>query len=264
MTAPRLPLPKRPLAVYWPAVIDLLILIIWGLMLVRFWVTGQLFLLLHPNYMWLSNSAAVILLGLGVMRAVQIYRAAKTPQPPAFNPVTGEHIALMPKQISSFLLLAVAVFGLIYTPQPFSSETALQRGITEVIGQTRSSPQRFVRNTAPEERTIIDWARTLNVYPEPDAYTDQPINVSGFVIRRDDWPENYFMISRFVLTCCAADAYPVGLPVQLAAGEPLPKADTWLQVSGTTQTDTLNNKRMLVIRPSQITEIPTPRNPYEY
>ena len=116
----------------------------------------------------------------------------------------------------------------------------------------------------PEERTIIDWIRTLNVYPEPDAYADQPVKVSGFVVHMPDWPDDHFMIARFVLTCCAADAYPVGLPVVLPAGEPLPKPDAWLEVAGTMQTGTLSGKRQLVIGSPAITEIPEPRNPYEY
>jgi uncharacterized membrane protein YcgQ (UPF0703/DUF1980 family) len=71
----------------------------------------------------------------------------------------------MPRQVSIFLLIAVAVFGLLYTPRPFTSETAFQRGITDVLGQTRSKPQRFVLNDSSEERTIIDWVRTLKCVP---------------------------------------------------------------------------------------------------
>jgi uncharacterized repeat protein (TIGR03943 family) len=54
--------------------------------------------------------------------------------------------------------------------------------------------------------------------------------VSGFVTHIPGWPDEYFMITRFVLTCCAADAYPVGLPVELPPGTERPKPDTWLEV----------------------------------
>ncbi len=247
----------------WQAIIDCLVLLLWALVLTRFAVTGKLFLLLHPDYMWLSNLAAVMLYGLGLMRAIQIWQSMASSRWDT-SIRSEEHIALLPRQISTGLLLAVAVFGLIYNPRPFTSETAFQRGITDVLGQTRSRPERFVLSGAPEERTIIDWIRTLNVYPEPDAYADQPVKVSGFVVHMPDWPDNFFMIARFVLTCCAADAYPVGLPVELPDGDPLPDPDTWLAVTGAMQTGTLSDKRQLVIGSPSLEEIPEPRNPYEY
>ena len=162
------------------------------------------------------------------------------------------------RQLSSGLLIAIAVFGLIYTPRPFASETAFQRGITDVLGQTRSRPQRFSLGGDAENRTIVDWVRTLNVYPEPDAYAGQEATVSGFVTHIPDWPDNFIMISRFVLTCCAADAYPVGLPVELPAGSARPAPDTWLEIKGTMQTTTLDGKRQLAIGSATLTEIPEP------
>lgn len=254
---------RPPHRLPWQAIIDCLVLLLWSAVLIRFAVTGKLFLLLHPDYMWLAHLAAVMLLGLGLVRTFQIWQSLAAPRnQPGFR--SEEHIALLPRQISTGLLLGIAVFGLIYSPRPFTSETAFQRGITDVLSQTRSRPERFVLSGAPEERTIVDWIRTLNVYPEPDAYSSQPVKVSGFVVHMPEWPEDHFMIARFVLTCCAADAYPVGLPVALPPGEPLPDPDTWLEVTGMMQTGILSGKRQLVIGSPKVQEIPEPRNPYEY
>jgi uncharacterized repeat protein (TIGR03943 family) len=247
----------------WQAILDGVMLLLWAAMLGRFIVTGQLYLLLHPDYAWLAYLALVLMTLMGLGRLWQVWQSTKSPRRQG-APRSQEHIALLPRQISSALLLAVAMFGLLYSPRPFTSETAFQRGITDVLGQTRSRPERFVLSGAPEDRTIVDWVRTLNVYPEPDAYTGQAIQVSGFVTHIPTWPENFFMISRFVLTCCAADAYPVGLPVSLPVGTPRPQPDTWLEVSGSATTETLDNKRQLVIGSPALTEIPEPRNPYEY
>ncbi|MGF1569136.1 MAG: TIGR03943 family protein [Nodosilinea sp.] len=263
MTSPSLSRRAKRLTLPWQGILDALVLLLWGLMLVRFAVTGKLYLLLHPDYMWLSHLATVLLLGLGLLRSVQVGRSIWGARGQT-GPRSEEHTALLPRQLSTALLLGIAIFGLIYTPRPFTSETAFQRGITDVLGQTRSRPQRFVLSGAPEDRTIVDWVRTLNVYPEPDAYTGQTVKVSGFVTHIPNWPPNFFMISRFVLTCCAADAYPVGLPVTLPMGTPRPQPDTWLEVSGEMTTETLDNKRQLTIGRPTLTEIPQPRNPYEY
>jgi uncharacterized repeat protein (TIGR03943 family) len=235
-------------------------------MLFRYWVSGKLLLLLHPDYAWLSNLAAIVLLALAVLSLVQIrQRSARQSSRGQENPANAGHVSLLSPNISSALLLGVAVFGMIYTPQAFASQTAIQRGISESITLTRAQPQRFVRPASPEERTIIDWIRLVNVYPEPDAYLEEAVNVEGFVIHPESWPANYVMVSRFVLTCCAADAYPVGLPVKLTSGsrDDYP-VDSWLNVSGTMTSDTLDNRRQLAIAPTEIKPIPEPKNPYEY
>lgn len=235
--------------------LDVLVLGAWSMVLFRYWITGKIFLLLHPDYMWLANGAAIVLLG---MASFKLFQKKTVNQAPA------SHSTLLPPSVSSFILLAVAVVALIYTPRAFASETAIQRGISDSLTLTRAQPQRFVRQMASEERTIIDWIRTLNVYPEPDAYTGQSVKVSGFVIHPDNWPEGYLMLSRFVLTCCAADAYPVGLPVQLAVSRQAYAPDSWLEVEGKMVTATIDGQRQLTIEPTKLETIPEPRNPYEY
>lgn len=252
--------PKAVRWTYWyrrPELLDALVLGTWSLAFFKYWLTGQLFLLLHPNYMWLANGAAFVLLALAGFKLMQFRRrAGRVP--------ASSHSTLLPPRFSSLVLLAIAIVSLIYTPQAFASEKAMQRGISDSLTLTRSQPQRFIRQTKSEERTVIDWIRTLNVYPEPDAYTGQAVNLSGFVIHPEDWPEDYLLISRFVLTCCAADAYPVGLPVQLAVSRQAYNPDSWLKIQGKMITATINGQRQLTIEPTNIEAIPEPRNPYEY
>lgn len=239
----------------------------WGILLLQYWLTGKMNLLLHPNYIWLAYSAGFFLLGLAAIKVGQvglrlINRFAR--RKPRLR-MQLQHLSLFPPGWSSALLLAVALFGLQFTPQPFSSQMALDRGVTETLSMTRSQPQAFRASIKPETRTLIDWVRTLNVYPEPDAYTGQAVNVEGFVIHLPDVPENYLSIARFIITCCAADAYPVGLPVKLPSGDRTAyKPDQWFRIEGKMITETLTGKRQLVIEASKLTSIPTPANPYAF
>ncbi len=240
----------------WPVVLDVLALLLWGLMILRYWWTGLLAVLLHRDYHWLAIGAGWILLSLAVWRGMALVRSRQT--------VNTPHVALLPQQWSLAVLLGVAVFGLIYVPRPFASDTALARGIADPVGLTRAQPQRFVRNTPPEERRLIEWIRTLNVYPEPDAYEDDPVNVTGFAIHPPNWDENHLMVARFVLTCCAADAYPVGLPVKLAGDRSEYAPDSWITIQGEMTTETIDGQRRLVIQPESVTPVPEPDNPYEF
>lgn len=244
----------------WPIFLDVLALLLWGLMILRYWWTGRLAVLLHPDYHWLAIGAGWTLLFLAVWRGFSLLK----PRGKSGGNADLPHIALLPRQWSLAILLAVAVFGLVYVPQPFTSDAALARGIADPVALTRSQPQRFVRNTPPEQRTLIDWIRTLNVYPEPDAYSGNPVNVKGFVIHPPNWPEDYLMVARFVLTCCAADAYPVGLPVKLTGARSEYVPDSWIAVRGEMTTETLGGQRRLLIQPDEVLPVPEPDNPYEF
>ncbi|MBE9100685.1 TIGR03943 family putative permease subunit [Vacuolonema iberomarrocanum] len=250
----------------WRYTLDTSALLVWAGLLLRFWLTGRINVLLHPDYVWLAVLAGVFLLGLGLWRGRlllsatgrRIAIAQSTPQ------AQMQHFNLFPPGLSSGVLLVVALFGLQFVPQPFSSQMALDRGVTETLTMTRSQPQSFRGGTRPEERSLIDWVRTLNVYPEPDAYEGQTVNVEGFVIHSPELPDDYLMLARFVITCCAADVYPVGLPVKLTGDRADYPADAWLRVDGSMMTETLNGQRQLVIQAEQLTPIEEPENPYEY
>ncbi|NJL86274.1 MAG: TIGR03943 family protein [Leptolyngbyaceae cyanobacterium SM1_1_3] len=252
---------RRSRYVPWADILDLLALLAWALVLLKYWLTGQLNILLHPDYMWLSNAASLFLLLVVFLRSFRLVQSTRAIPAAIANP---RHFTLLPPSFSSLILLAVAVFGLTYTPRPFASDTALQRGITDTLTMTRSQPRQFRLDNQPEDRSVVDWVRTINVYPEPDAYTDQAVDVSGFVIYPPDWPDNYLMVSRFVLTCCAADAYPVGLPVKLSGDRAAYAPDSWIDVNGKMITETLADRRQVVIESTSLTEIPEPENPYEY
>lgn len=257
---------RRSPYIPWRDVFDILAFGTWSLMLFRYWFGGKLLLLLHPDYAWLSNSAAITLALLTLFKlhkAIQKMRGTRSTNKGNSPADSG---TLISPSISSAVLLGVAIFGLIYTPRAFASQTAIQRGIAETLTLTRAQPQRFARAAAPEERTVIDWIRLVNVYPEPDAYADEAVSVKGFVIYPEGWPENYLMVSRFVLTCCAADAYPVGLPVKLSEGQSRADypVDSWLSVSGAMTTETLDGRRQLAIAPTEILEVEEPDSPYEY
>lgn len=250
---------------FWLPLLDILALLAWSILLLRYWLTDKLYLLIHPNYFGLTVAGAIVLLLITGGRAWQLgnlwqkqAQGLKTVPPPV------PHVTLFPPGWSSGLLLATAILGLLITPQVFSSQTAIQRGVVESMTATRSRPQSFQHNPNSVDRNLIEWVRTLNVYPEPDAYTGQKVKVEGFVVHAPNLPPNYFIITRFVITCCAADAYPVGLPVKLSGDRTTYPADSWQEISGEMITETLDNKRQLVIAAQGIKKIPQPQNPFSY
>lgn len=255
--------------------LDILAILAWGLLLLKFSFTGELKLLVHPNYFILVTITGIILIILGLIRAWQYYfKLARRPSEQELRDSVS-HITLLPTGWGSTLLLVSALLGFIIAPTVFTSQVALQRGISNTLPATQLQPQSFQANTKPEERSLMDWVRTINAYPEPDAYAGQKANISGFVVYPKDLPDNYILLTRFVLTCCAVDVYPVALPVRLEGTRRQFPQDSWLEIQGTMETETLNInsqnlqktttlKRQLVLNAQSVKTIPTPADPYSY
>ena len=247
--------------------LNILAILTWGSLLLKYAVTGQYRLLIHPNYFYLMLATGVLLLAIAIAQLKRLLTQQIT------TTENETHLTLFAPGVGSSLLLISAIAGLLITPSVLASQTALQRGMTETLPNTRAQPQSFITQSKPESRSLIEWVRTLNAYPEPEAYTGQKAQITGFIINLPELPPNYLLLSRFVLTCCAVDAYPVFIPVELPANSPQYPADTWLEVEGlmTAKTlsirdrsDTPQEKRRLVLQADQIKPIPTPKNPYSY
>jgi len=240
--------------------LDALAITAWGILMLRYWLTNKLNLLIHPNYFWLVIVTGISFIIIGLFKMQELWQLRRRDVTP-----NTHHISLFPPGWGSALLLTTAILGFIITPQVFASDKALQRGVTtDLLGSTRVKPQAFRVTVRPEERSLVDWVRTVNVYPEPDAYTGQKVKVQGFVIHPPDIGKEYLFLARFVLTCCAADAYPVGLPVKLQNNQERYPADTWLEVEGQMVTESLAGKRQLTIAATSFKKIPQPENPYSY
>jgi uncharacterized repeat protein (TIGR03943 family) len=228
----------------------------WGVLLIKYAIDGTLYILIHPSYYLLVTVTGVCLLSIGLFQSWRLFRG---------NIAAPElHSSLLPHSVTTMLLLGSAIAGLIITPKIFTSHAAIQRGVsTAAVTVTRSETQAFRTNVRSASRTLVDWVRTLNNYPEPDAYLGQKANINGFVLYPKGLPPNYLMLSRFVITCCAADAYPVSLPVKFTGDRQTYPQDSWLQIKGKATVETLNGSRQLVIAASELKSIPAPKNPYQ-
>ena len=241
--------------------LDVLAIAVWGILFLKYWLTGKLNLLIHPSYMGLTIVSGVVLLLVSAIKAVLLVKQMRRS---VRGRATERHLTLFPPGWSTALLLGTAILGLVLSPRAFASQTAIDRGVNDTVTLTRVKPQAFRTATNSEAKTLVDWVRTLAVYPEPDAYAGQQAKVQGFVVYPKDLPADYLLLSRFVITCCAADAYPISLPVKLSQGRDVYKPDTWLEVEGQMMTTDLAGKRQLAIAAKTLRPIPEPKNPYDY
>ncbi|MFZ9737365.1 MAG: TIGR03943 family putative permease subunit [Prochlorotrichaceae cyanobacterium] len=233
---------------------------LWGVLLLRYWHSGDLNLLIHPAYHGLTIVTGLILL---MLTTAQLLTFFKPTQAAAFQ---NNHPTSSRQLIGIIILSVVAIAGFLIPPRVFASSLSTDRPVTDFLTLARVEPEAFRTAIKPEDRTIVDWVRTLNVYPEPDAYEGDAVDVEGFVLHPEELPEQYLMAARFIITCCAADVYPVGLPVELGTvgtRQDYP-VDGWIRIQGRMATAIVNDQRKAIIRPDRIETIPEPDNPYAY
>jgi uncharacterized repeat protein (TIGR03943 family) len=80
-----------------------------------------------------------------------------------------------------------------------------------------------------------------------------------------DDPTNVFYVARFIITCCAVDAQPVGVPVYLPDWQDQFTIDEWVNVTGTfVSNPSTESRQAIVLSPSTISLTDQPAQPYVY
>jgi uncharacterized repeat protein (TIGR03943 family) len=116
------------------------------------------------------------------------------------------------------------------------------------------------------ELTLIEFTERAFYDPERPL-EDVTVRLSGFVapVDDDDADDTDFLLTRFILACCAADGIPIQVRI-IDAPRPLPATDTWLVVEGRWRPgpDPYEDDDALpVLEVTSAHEIPMPDSPYE-
>jgi putative membrane protein len=89
------------------------------------------------------------------------------------------------------------------------------------------------------------------------------VTTVGQVGRDVGEPDGHIVLFRFVVTCCVADAQPVGILVNCGNSPPPPK-DAWFEVKGTVEKIRVAGRPALVIRRATLNKTSRPEQPYLY
>ena len=227
--------------------------------------TNQLILYIHPRYIVFT----VIMAALGLVLVVASFR-----QSPTMDHDHG-HDQLSPRGYRSViaitgtvLSLVVAVALVVVPPVTLTTATAKQRVInsTQVGAGTRTVDSAASAPAGAFARfTVLDWSSLLRQTTDAGFYRDKAAKVVGFISKDTDDPQNVFYVSRFVITCCAVDAQPVGVPVYLPNWRDRFAADQWVKVSGSFETNpSTKSQQSIALVPTATTEVDQPSEPYLY
>ena len=113
------------------------------------------------------------------------------------------------------------------------------------------------------EKGILYWQKTLYLSDHPEKYIGEPVEVLGFIYRREEDPKEVFFVGRLLLSCCYDDALPQGLGVYMPDNEKW-ENDQWVTVKGHWDRIRFGENSRYLIIPESISEAEPPEDPYIY
>jgi uncharacterized repeat protein (TIGR03943 family) len=221
--------------------------------------SDQLGLYIHPRYFVFTIAMALIglvLVSAGFMRRRQ-FEVDRTGR--VQTTLTG---------VGVVLLLVMGGAMIVVPPTVLTSATATQREVNSgglATDENAEQAAALIGTGDFEQLSVREWVSLLAQSSDPAFYLDKTAQVTGFVTPDTQDPENVFYVARFVVTCCAVDAQPIGVPVYLPGWQAEFEVDDWVQVTGrfdsslsATATDPL------AISPVEIVPVDQPNDPYVY
>ena len=241
--------------IHWQDWLKALILLGLGVYFSLLIITGNLTNYINIRFAWLAYIGAVGFLTLGIWSV----RGLLKPHHHDEHEHHDHHH--MPLSWSALGIVAIPLLIATFVPsQPLGAE-AVSGGISlEPISGVNVAASFSI---PPEDRNILDWLRTFNQTENPAELDGLPVKVIGFVYREAGMEATQFMVARFTLSCCVADALAIGLPVELDNAAEFADG-IWVQIEGELQAGQFRGDLMPTIRPTSIEEIEAPKNPYLY
>jgi uncharacterized repeat protein (TIGR03943 family) len=116
---------------------------------------------------------------------------------------------------------------------------------------------------APLDRTILDWWHTFQGTDDYSGLVGQEAKVIGFVYRDPKYGDGHFVATRFIVSCCVADAAVAALVVRWPETASL-ENDQWVEIQGVMAAGELADWRPPVLVARSITPVDIPEQPYLY
>lgn len=210
-------------------------------------LTGSLDNYINQRFAWLVGVGALLFFLLAL---VNLHRSR--------NPAQSEH-EHHHYHITWDILLVVAFPLLLAILIPSRS-----LGIEAVNGGVSLNPVGVasVRRN-PLDRNILDWLREFDRAATPAQFNGTPVDVVGFVYREPSHPADGFMLARFTLSCCVADAFPIGMPI-ISLGSGDFAEGEWLRVQGQLKASAFGGDFLPVVVAAAIERVDEPPQPYLY
>jgi uncharacterized repeat protein (TIGR03943 family) len=233
--------------------LPVLTLATWGVVLLHALVSGKIGSLLHPIFRPLVGIAGGLLLGMALVY-VLCFRPARSGR--KWGPALGGFAwATVP------LLAAIPL-----TPDGFSVRAVEMRGIQTQLTRDRSGGAADMRNRLavddPQSALPVEVMDLLLAAEDPEVAAKlegRRVRLTGqyYPLSADQ-----FRILRFLMTCCAADAQPLGV-VASGTMQDVKEMD-WVEVAGSVRFLIKDGRSQVELADIHAEKVPEPTDPFVY
>jgi putative membrane protein len=227
--------------------IRLFVLAIWAAFLTWLWLSGQVLRYLGPRTSWVVTFGAVTLAIVTLA-----YGRSRAGAADARRGVSGREGAGLLAMLTPILLAAMlsgSSLGALAASKKLTSRGVDLTALAESLSKGATDVDFLQIKAAGDDPQAGD---SLGLTP------GRQVDLTGFVMKAGNSPKAPFTLGRFYITCCVADAIPIGVTVDPTLAEGGFPKDSWLEVTGALD----KNGKGYVVDAERIEEIPEPSNPY--
>jgi len=164
------------------------------------------------------------------------------------------------------VVTVTVVAVLVLPPRTLTTSTVTQRALNSSTVASDAAPDEELLGTSDFSTLgVKDWSQLLAQTTDPTFFTSKSVDITGFVSADPDDPDDVFYVTRFVVTCCAVDAQPVGVPVYQPGWASTLETDEWVEVTGPFASNpSARSRQPLAVMPATVEQVEQPTDPYVY
>ena len=163
--------------------------------------------------------------------------------------------------VSLWVMLIPLAIGLLIPARPLDSSAFSTKGFNTSAPLVSSSSSASIFETESQERSILDWLKLFSYQDDVAQFVGQEASVIGFVYFDEALTSDQFYVSRFVISCCAADGFAIAMPVRWEGAADL-QQDSWVLVRGNIESIDLGGQRTPMIVAATVQAVDIPDQPY--
>ncbi|MBS4198349.1 TIGR03943 family protein [Bacillus sp. FJAT-49732] len=138
---------------------------------------------------------------------------------------------------------------------------------SNILIMTSEDQEKLKDELLKSEKIVVDddqYLAILNIIHEnPSLFIGKEIEIVGFAYKEPDFENDQFVVARFGVSCCIADASVYGI-VSTMDGPDSIEEDQWVRATGKLSTTTMNEWELPFLKITDVEKIKEPENPYVY